>query len=883
MKIQQRSSHLMRLPTLLLLLSHSFISSAFADDNTQTQNSAQDTVVVTGTYLPVRQSDIASPVEVIDRETIESSGAPTLNDFIKNIESNVGAEFNADVFSQGTSGGTSQINLRGLGLSSTLVLLNGRRTTLSGAYANDGSTYVDINTVPMIALDRVDVVKDGASALYGSDAVAGVVDFITRDDFEGIEFSTGYQETTDGNQSDTDFSLLWGWHGDKLKTLIALAYFERTPMAATERDFTEGTATNTAGFPASFIPLGAIDPASPYFALNGLAPAGTPIRDAGCVAGGGIIAEGANPFFGTCDSDSIPFFELVSEEDRQQGLVTIDFELNQHWNIFGEALYSKTEQSQTSSPSLPNLSFPVVPADNIGNLPINGGFGVPVVFIGTTLSNDSPPSINERISETARALIGVQHQINEHWRWESAYQYSYNNYYLGGPDTLTDRFNAALNGNGGSNNNEYFNPFSSALTVSDLGNSQAVIDDFTSISYRRIRTELQTWDAVVIGPLFDLPSGSIESAFGVQYRNETNRQELDENSNAFNYDFVVGASDSSDSRDVYAVFSELMIPVTDNLNIQLAGRFEEYSQNKENSFDPKLGIRWNATPTWSFRSSVSTAFRAPSLHQTSTYSIAIDQIGGSFVPVVTEGNADLTPEKAFISNLGVVFEPTNNLRASLDYWRYEYKDIIIKESAEGIFAANPNDPKIVYDATTGGISQLNLDFINASSVITDGIDLTFKYMMPTEYGSFKITNNTAYIHRYNLQVEEDDATIHAVGSRNFLNIARPLPRWRSSLGLSWLYGQHGFSTTTRYTHSYRNDEIDENNPSDDSDIDSHLTQDVQYNYSIPINDEFESQVTLGVINLFDQDPPEVSTNFGYDSKLHDPRGRLVYGRVTLRY
>lgn len=861
---------------LSLCLNFTYLPSALSQGSESDEKRQDETVIVTGTYLSVDQDTIASPVDVIDRRSIEASGAATVNDLLKNLESNVGAEFNADIFTQNTSGGTSQVNLRGLGLSSTLTLVNGRRMTLSGAYANDGSTFVDINTVPLIAVERVDVVKDGSSALYGSDAVAGVVDFITRRDFEGLELSSGYQTTTNDRQTDKDISLLWGWHGEKIKTMLALSYFDRSPLAADKREYTKGTGISVLGNPGAFVPMGAIDPSSPYAALDGLAP-GMPIRDAGCEAGGGVIPDGSDAYFGTCSTDYIKFFNLISEEERKQALFTVDLDVDENWSMFGEMTYAKMEQKQRATPSFPNLTFPIIPATNIGNLPGNGGFGTPVVFLGRALDESAPASMNDRESETFRVLAVVNNKINERWKWESAYNYSFNNYYFGGPDILIDRFNAALNGQGGPDNDEYFNPFSSAIFTPELANSQSVIDDFTSLSEREIKTSLHTWDAVLIGSLFDMEAGPVESAFGVQYRRESNRQTLDANSNAQNFVFVVGSSNSSDDRDVYSMFTEFMFPVTADVNVQLAGRFEEYGGHVGNSFDPKIGVRWNITPELSLRTSASTAFRAPSLHQTSSNTIALQEIENAFIPIVTDGSSDLKPETAKIFNLGFVYNPLSEVRASIDYWRYDYNDIIIKENAEGIYENDPNDPRIVRDPTINQITRINLNYINASSVITDGVDLSVEYRTVTDYGQFYVTNSTSYVNRYDLKLDDGGETIRAVGSRNFLNMARSLPHWRSSIMLGWSNGGHEVSTTVRYTGAYKDDE------NNDDRIDDHLTQDFQYNYFVPVVMNVEPQLTLGVINMFDQDPPAVNTNYGFDSKLHDPRGRLVYGRITLRY
>jgi len=861
---------------LVLALLSAAIKPSFAEDSPAKNVTRLKTTVVTGTYLPARQGDIASPVEIIDRIKIESSGAVTLNDLVKDIESNVGAEFNADVFTQNTSGGTSQINLRGLGLSSTLTLLNGRRTTLSGAFANDGSTFVDINTIPLIAIDQIAILKDGASALYGSDAVSGVVNFITRKNFEGLELDFGKQITTDGGQSDIDANFLWGQRSDQFSSLLAFSYFDRSPLTATNRSYTDGTGISVLGSPGAFIPLGSIDPASPYFPFNGLAP-GVPIRDLGCLAGGGGIADGANPVFGTCDLDFMPFFNLVPEENRIQSMLTMDWELNDRWSLFAEFGYAKTKQVVTSAPSLPNLTFPVVPANNIGNLAVNGGFGTPVVMIGRALSSPYPGAINKRYNDTWRMVFGASHQIDNTWHLDTVFQYSGNYTYLDGPETLTDRFNAALAGAGGPNNNEFFNPFSSALTNPALANSQSVIDDFTAISFREIRTRLQTWEATFTGALFELTDGPIESAFGAQYRYETNDHVLDENSLALNYVFSLGGQNSSANKEVYSLFSEFMVPLTSSVNMQIAGRFEEHGSKTGSSFDPKLGILWYVSPSLSFRSSVSSAFHAPNLHQLSSSTIAASEIEGSFVPIATDGNPDLKPEEAVIISTGVVYNPSDYFSTSLDYWHYDYENIVVKESAEGIHAANPNDPRIIRDPNSGRITRINLSFINTSSVITDGIDLNFTYKTAFKYGILNLNSNSSYINRYDLVQRTGEAKIDAAGNRNFLNIARPLPPWRSSLTLDWLYKQHQITTITKYTDNYDDDE------NSNARIDSHLTQNVQYSYLFLSKKQTEVRLAVGALNIFDQEPPSVSTTLGFDSNIHDPRGRLVYSRITMRY
>ena len=168
---------------------------AFLSFNAHAQQDIEE-VMVTGSYIKGSATDGASPVEVIDREEIENIGAVSIADITRNLSVNSGSENASDSFTQGSTQGTSNVNLRGLGLSSTLILIDGRRQTLTGATANDGSAFVNTNAIPVVALERVEVLKEGAAAVYGSDAVAGVVNYIFRRDFTGVEFEMSVKKPT---------------------------------------------------------------------------------------------------------------------------------------------------------------------------------------------------------------------------------------------------------------------------------------------------------------------------------------------------------------------------------------------------------------------------------------------------------------------------------------------------------------------------------------------------------------------------------------------------------------------------------------------------------------------------------------------------------------
>ncbi len=261
----------------------------------QDDNSNLEEVVITGSYIKGSGTDEASPVEVLDSDYIQKQGALTIGELTQKLSVSTGAENNPDSFTSGSTQGTSNVNLRGLGLTSTLVLVNGKRQTIAAGVANDGSVFVDTASIPMAALERVEILKEGATATYGSDAVAGVVNFILRDDFEGIEISAGHQSTEQSSQTTSDVSVLAGFAmGEKTNVIVAGSFLQQDPLSSADRPYTTINAASTLG--RSFLNLGGLAPGLPVFidgtgAYAGTYGPGETIPDANCEANGGILSR----------------------------------------------------------------------------------------------------------------------------------------------------------------------------------------------------------------------------------------------------------------------------------------------------------------------------------------------------------------------------------------------------------------------------------------------------------------------------------------------------------------------------------------------------------------------------------------------------------------
>ncbi len=835
-------------------------------------------VIVTGSYVERSLERSGSPLVVVGSDDLTLHGFTGVGDVISILPFNTGSEFNADVFTQNLSSGTSNFNLRGLGLNSTLVLLNGRRQTVSGGVADAGSTFVDINAlVPLNAVGRIEILKDGAAALYGTDAVAGVVNVITRKDVAGWEVEGEYGSTTESSQEDITLHALHGLQSDRLNALISVSYLHRSWLPSPERDFTIGKGFSSFGQPGAFILL----EQSPIF--PGL-PFGLDVPqsviDPDCGITGGTPNETApGSGLGTCRFDFSPFYHLIPRERRWLGHGSLEAPVGDA-EIYAEAGYARTRVTRGTSPSFPILNLVTVPADNPGNV-----FQTPVLFLGRPLGADAPVNLVRHRSETWRITGGLRGRWGERWDWDVSAAYSANSHVVGITNALVDRFNAALNGQGGPNNNQFFNPFGSAIT-SQPGdatfNDPAVIEDYLSLATYDYETSLFTVDGLVTGSLLDLTNGPATLALGGQVRREEITGDLDDQFNAENYLFLIGGPDFAGNRTVTALFSELNIPVAPDLDVQLALRHEAYEKGS-NSTDPKIAVSWRPRDWLRLRSSFGTAFRAPSVFQRfSSQTVLqniIDPVTGStvFRGVRTVGTDNLKPETADVFNGGVTIAPVDGLSIDVDYWRFDYKDIIVKESAQAIVDADPFDPKIIRDA--GQILRIDTNYINAPAVTTDGFDVKGVYSFESDGGDqWSFSADVTHINKYVIQTTPGDMKLDVSGSRNFRTFARSLPKWRTTLGATWSRGRWGAATFIKTVSGY----LDDQNAVP---IDNHITVDAQLRYLLPspFGGERETQLTLGIINLFDQDPPDVATTVGYDSKVHDPRGRIIYARVQTAF
>ena len=831
-------------------------------------------VVITGSYLKSSAKDGASPIAVVDRESIDYMGAISVSDITRNLTANSGAENVPDSFNAGSSQGTSNVNLRGLGLGSTLVLVNGRRNTLAAATANDGSSFVDTSMIPAIAISRVEVLKEGAASIYGSDAVAGVVNYILRDEFEGTEIGAFYQSTTSDSQEDKQLSVLHGWSNDSTSVVVAAQYMERSPLSTADRP--ELTQQANSGLGNSFLLFGPSEVTEgPYAGTY------TPfenVPDANCeVNGGNIIPQGSGE---RCGFSYGPRFNLVNEEERTHLYANVKHDLASGMLFNAQATWAKVEVlDNPQSPSYPALSFLTRPisAGEAGN-----PFGTTILWLGRPLGSSFDSPFATRDNESFRLALELSGEIGDYNFNTALTNSSYEGFGIQ-PDTSTSRFEAAIVGAGGPNGDQTWNLFDPSA------NSQELIDFISVQQETETNTDLTVFDFVI-----DAEIGDIGFASGIQLRheelevsrNDISRVEFDASGNltkTADLLFLGGGINVDESRNAWAIFSEFQWDVTDALELRFAGRYE--SLDSGSTFDPKMSARFQATDDLVLRASISTSYREASLHQLYASSVGLQGIqdfnaDGStkgtpvFIRIAQNANDDLDAEEAENLNIGAIWTPTDNLSVTVDYWAVDYSDVITIENAQGKVVADRLQPDVKRNSS-GDLIGVTTNYFNAAEVSTDGIDLEVSYFFPqNDMGDFSFKFETTHMLSYEIPVGGKDTDV--VGLFNHDNFARSLPETKANATLLWVTDVQQVSLAARYISSY---ETTRANPvaGYSQGIDSQLTFDFQYNYTLSLSD-VDTRITLGILNLTDEAPPQVwdSVNFSYDPRQHDGRGRVAY-------
>ncbi len=910
----------------------------FAQDNAIPAIDAADNdaaIVVVGSRIQGLPADGPVPTTQITREDILESGAGTLIEALQDlpVTSGGGQTFStasAGALSSDTPVGASAVSLRGLGASATLTLINGRRAQIS-AFARGQESFIDASSIPLAAIERVEVLPSGASAIYGADAVAGVVNYVLRDDFEGLELQASYGNSTAGtDEGRYNLTAVAGTRiGDRNSVMLVVDYFKRNPFFLRDRAISANSfRPSQQGFFPSFNDL--------FLQIDDQTEEP---QDGGCAQddfGVGNLGE-------FCAVNTNAF---VSANDRLEtigGLFTHQFEISDSLTWYNDALYQRVESRGISSPA--NFSRAPVDPENpfwpaaLQQDIIEEGqafdftdfFGFPIFAWGKV----PEPRAVEVESDSYRLTSGLRGDIAGDWTFDVAALYGGNDrvqrglsgLYLSEPfydlnlgnictdGTRVERWNvnparpsASFIGDtceDAGKSTLWYNPFGGQQTQ-----QAGVLELLETQAERTGRSRLYAIDGNITGTLFELPSGALKGAFGGEFRRETLRDTPSGAAVATrdNPEPILGFSSTSanETRNSWSVYGELYVPLADTLDLQIAGRFDDF-EGFGSDFNPKIAARWQPFEWLALRGNYATSFRAPSLAQSgagvllSSYRVDCQATPGACAgdpdadgeALLSEdvGNPNLGAENARSFGGGVVFQPNKAMELIVDYWNIRHEDLVGIDEDDFIRRALAGEFPVVgsgalatgtagLEVQDGFVTDAHFQITNLGFQKTDGIDIAYTHRFANgPAGLFTFTADVTHIFNFDRQGSPASPVEELAG--DFL-----YPDWIGRARLRWRKDDWRASISGNYTSGYRDDPSNRTLDAlglptgQDYFVDEFITFDLSASYDFLPN----SFVQLTVRNLFDAQSPRVlGSGSNVDLFNHDLIGRYATVRVTTRF
>ncbi len=801
-------------------------------------------VEVTGSRIKRVDVEGTLPVTTINREELEASGAATVAEFMRTIPFASTGNFRPQSGSSAQS--FSEIDLRGLGSERTLVLIDGRRAA-KGPMVGDA---VDLNIIPMAMIERVEVLTDGASAIYGSDAIGGVVNFITRKDFQGIELMAGAaRPKVDGGDRD-EASAVIGIKGDRGRMLGGVSYSSRDIIYDRQRPW---PITSTSAY------------GNNYQIYNPATGGGTgPITKlpGGC---------GDPDFVETATQCRYAFPQVAASEAASKNEATFfngEYEITDNWTGYMSGSVSRVTSFGRYAPAPANAFVPATAAGN----PVGQDLFVWHRFAALGPRDTSTDNNYYSFNLGARTVIADRIDLD--------FGYSRNNsrYYELGRNYLVVPLAEAALADGSYN------------LQRPTQTPEAVLNGIKATIGRDARFQDETLYANGTMDVFDLGGGKAMLNLGGEYRKELFYDKYDSLSEAG----VIGGSAGNSSggdRKVGALFGELVMPFSNALEANISARFENYS-DYGSEFVPKAGLRWKLMPNLLLRGSAGKGFRAPSLPiltQKETFS-AESVIDPRSCAVLGTPGADCTQEDIqvdtyYIANpaldsekstqfsLGGVWDITPTFSIKADYWNVEIEDQIVQITAQDIIDRdNGTDPRAIPPGlgltrdALGVITRVDAGYANEGTLKTDGIDISLagSYQWGG-YGRFR--SELRYTHVFSYKTGGFDFS-GSIGQ----------PEDRAMWVNAWNNGPYSAAWNINYIG--RN-EFQPNSATDTRSVGAYTTHDVQFTWQTPIKG---GALGVGVINLFDKMPQLVTfDNRDFNFNLYDAYGRTAYVRYTQQF
>ncbi|MBA3928106.1 MAG: TonB-dependent receptor [Xanthomonas sp.] len=972
-----------------------------------------DKVTVVGSHIQGASTTDALPVMVVGAEQIDAAGAISGDELMRTIPQMGDVLFDASnnpQTSNAARGDVNSVNLRSLGVGNTLVLLNGRRLVqhpTSQGTSDTGTVPVqsfNSNAIPVSGLDRMEILLDGAAAIYGADAVAGVVNTVLQSDFDGVSASTRYGGAEGTGMNEFEVNLFAGHNYDRGNVSAFLNYVDRSELMASDQDYTatDDLRALFADYP-DFAGLASLDGRSshtPWARLtvgpravirsNGTAVTNTAGAfrvqpssfGCGVSLGNDLCLASGNHNFNTTNRemryDTRNGTSVRPSVERINLFLTGHHDLSDSVEAFGEVGFYRAV-SEATQPPVVNLNSLWIPASNYWNpfgaatLPdgspnpnrLPGLTGVSAAGLPVQMSNYRYVDTGfQRVrveNYQARFLAGLRGEWNG-WNWETALLYSEAEAEDRSPNINMTKLQQQL----ALATPDAYNPFSggcvSTPTYGDCSpSSQAAIDGIVFDLVRESRTTLTMADFKMSrGDLFSLPAGSVGMAFGAEARRETQRDDRDANldgtytftdmvtgeTNLSNVSAVSPNPDTRGSRNVGSAYVEFAVPLVSEdmgiplvhrLDMQLAGRYEHYSDFGSVA-KPKVALAWDLVDGVRVRGSYSEGFRAPNLEQTnatqySRLASGMDHIRceadlragriASFsacgqntagASLLVAGNPDLAPEESTNTSFGVVFQPTfvperfGSFTFTVDRWKIKQEQIVGLLGAQTaltldylgrvdggsnplVVRAAPTQEDIDFFAGTGiapvgQVTAINDRFINLQPQTAGGLDFGMDWSLRrTRFGSFSVNLNATRLLEFTRDPGDIVNALYAARAAGTIDPLTPLPdstqligqngrpEWRASGSLTWNKAAWRVGYSAQYMSSFEQPQL-LGLSGDPWVVDQRLTHNLYGQYRFPDS----TVVRLGVRDLTNEGPS--LADGGYRGSLQTPWGRYWYVNIS---
>lgn len=959
---------------------------AFAQSTPQ----ASGTVIVTGSSIRRKVLDNALPITIITREEMEREGISSTEQLIMQLSSNGnGPEnlaSNADVVSGAQRGnnGASAANLRGQGSAGTLILFNGRRIAAHGL--NGGA--VDLNQIPQAAIERVDVLKDGASAIYGTDAIGGVINFITRKSYEGLNLQTFVDITEEGGSEIARASILAGY-GDldtqNFNIWGTISWSDNKALDGADRAWVNGFQPNkglsidTRGTPfATVFPLNASPTgigANPNGSLLGgtgttltsginqrapFLPGSTTVFANGGVntldlpGGAGCASvDGMQPYDQVLWNNPAAAFACAWDTGRavvlQQPITKLNFvsrgmiRMGRH-ELSAEVMMSNSESAKrfsnaqltsgtltaTNGASNSNFLYPLNPTTQavyndiytkllavfptlgaaVGSVqPTGSRYGLPIAYRWRCIPCGQREI--ETTTDTGRAFLGLEGPLMGEWEYRlgTSYAFSESQSQLG-RGYYYRHSNAALGVTGIVDvlNTGIINVFA----PDGVTQSPAALAALESASAKGVilyggKFEVAEVDATASGPLFDMWGGKAYAAVGMSLREENYNFNGDARAAAARPEVFLAPFDqvnvlSGVTRNINAIFGEIMLPVIENMELTIAVRRDAYSGFGVTT-NPKVSIKYRPIPQVLVRGSYNTGFRVPSFNQIFNGTTVSPFPGATLADpgkcpgglpnvaiagcevvnpnILTGGKIDLGPETADQQSFGFVYEPTSNYSISIDWWKIERSNNIVSLGVTQLRDNYALFPERFIRDTAGNLTLIDARWANAGESITEGVELGLRGRGSLFAGNWSAGLDGTYL------LEKKSKLLPSApwgpSEIGIFTLTGDLGlEWKHNAFFTYRQGDWSGSVSQTYRQGYINGKLPgvANGTIVPPEVVVKVDEYITYNASVTYRGFQNFTITAGIKNLFNEDPPFAITydsNGGsggnWEPRVADPRGR----------